>query len=244
MIGRGVLEPPHELLDRRSDPDTRAVLDDFRLSNGERITRLGVAFWIFDRRVDADASDDDDDADADASDDAADASDDADAAADAADADAADAADASNASAADSAAGGADADAADAAAHLKARNLLEILNGELDMKEGLKIIQLPGRYYYKVTKVGWLKRIAGDEYELIGACTVMRTSGTRHLDELASDGPKDDHRVFKPSNAAEDIHRLSILRCIQADPESWPTCPQPKNWHVEEVQLPMRHRTK
>ena len=207
------------------------MLEDFRLSNGENPTRLGVAHWIFDRR--SSAADADDAAAADADDAVADDADADDADAADADADDADAADADDAAAdADADADDAAAADADADARLKAHNLLAILIGELDVKEGLKIIQMPGRYYYKVTKVGWLKRIAGDEYELIGACTVVRTSGTRHLDELASDGPKKDHRVFKPSKAPEDIHRLSILRCLQADSESWPECPRPKDWAV------------
>jgi hypothetical protein len=239
MIGRHNNPPPRELLDYRSEPDTRMVLEDLRLSNGERTTRLGVAHWIFIRRsADADAADADDAADdaADADDDdVADADDDADAdaaddAADADDDDVADDDDDADADAADADADAADDDDDDDDAKHKASNLLAILTGDIDVKEGLKIIQVPGRYYYKVTKVGWLRRASGDEFELVNACTIIRTSGSRHLDQLASDGPQKDHRVFEPARMPEDIHRLSILRCLQADPEAWPQCPRPKDW--------------
>lgn len=100
------------------------------------------------------------------------------------------------------------------------------------MHNGLKIIQLPGYYGYAITKVGWLRRIAGDEWELCpGARTVLRTSGTRGIDRLATDGPQQDHSLKEPSRTTEEIHRLLIRRSVQADPAAWAEyCPPPADW--------------
>lgn len=103
------------------------------------------------------------------------------------------------------------------------------------MTEGLKLIQVPGRYYYAVTRVGWLRRIAGDEYELVNAVTVLRTSGMRRLDELASEGPKKDHRVSEHAKAPEELHRFGLRRCFSANEKVWREhCPKPKDWTVRE----------
>lgn len=68
------MSPPQELLDNRSDPDARAVLEDFELTHGWRPTRIGVFLHdaADDDADDAAADDvgDDDDADDDDADDA------------------------------------------------------------------------------------------------------------------------------------------------------------------------------
>lgn len=100
------------------------------------------------------------------------------------------------------------------------------------MRNGLKILQVPGRYGYSVTVVGWLRRVVGDEMELLNACTVARTGNYRMdgLQKLASDGPKKGYDVTEPAKMVEDIHRLVIRRSINADPEKWPQSPKPKGW--------------
>lgn len=114
--------------------------------------------------------------------------------------------------------------AADDAADADASALNQILHGDIDMTPGLKLLQLPGRYY-SVTRVG------GDEYLLLGAVTVRRTSGTRYLDALAADGPKKDHAVSSPDKMPEEIHRLLIRRCKPASEEAWrEACPRPTGW--------------
>ena len=215
MIGRDPhVEPPDELLANRSDPNARAVLEDWRLSNGEKVTRLGVAVWI----VYSDAADD---AAADAA--AADAA--ADDAADAADADDADAADAADADA---------ADVADADAALKKLPFLnDMLFGDLDMEDGLKIIQIPGYWSGRsATFVCWLKRIAGDEWVMLpGYRAVYRVGSTRGLSWLAANGIKDDYKLKEESEVAEPVHRLVIRRCVNADVKAWAKdCPKPKDW--------------
>lgn len=102
------------------------------------------------------------------------------------------------------------------------------------MKDGLKIIQVAGRYGYSVTRIGWLRRVSGDEYELIGARTVARTSGNYSLDgisKLAAEGMQKNYELSKPDKTTEDIHRLLIRRCLNADEAAWKEhCPKPKNW--------------
>ena len=184
------LDPPDELVNNRADPDDRAVLEDWYLDRGIRVTRLGCALFFI---HDADA------------------------------ANAANAADAANADA------NANADA-DAAAAVVA--LSTLLLGEIDMHDGLKLIQLPGRYGYSVTRVGWMRRVGGDEWELLpGAVSIGRTSGQRTIDQVAIDGPGKDHQLWPPSKGVEEIHRLVIRRSMPADEKAWAKhCPKPKDW--------------
>jgi hypothetical protein len=210
------------LVDNRSAPGFRAKLDDFTMERGWLPARLGVALWVA-----AAAAAAADDADADAAAAAADAdaaADDADAAAAAADA----AADAAAAADAD-----ADADAAAADADAIRKSLHQLLTGEIDMRDGLKVIQVPGRYGYSLTLVGWLKRIVGDEFEIHNACTVARTGNYRMdgLQKLASEGPKKGYDVTEPAKLPEEIHRLLVRRALPASVEAWAkACPRPKNF--------------
>lgn len=114
-----------------------------------------------------------------------------------------------------------DFDAADAAAADEAITHWPLLE-EPDMCEGLKLLQVPGRYGYAVTIVGRLRRVAGDEYVIEpGARTVVRTSGARTLAELAADGPGRDHRLLPPTKVEEEIHRLTVRRALVASEEAW-----------------------
>jgi hypothetical protein len=231
----------NELFDNKADPSVRAVLEDAYREQGRPMARLGVALWVA-AAADADAAD------------AADAAADADAAAADADAAAADAAAAdaaaADADAADAAADAADADAADAAADADAdaaddartrQSLYSLLTKEIDMRNGLKVIQVPGRYGYSVTLAGRLRRLTADEYELHGAVTVARTGGYRMdgLQRLASDGPKKGYDVTEPANAVEEIHRLLVRRVLRADEEAWAkACPKPATWRAEWDETP------
>ncbi|MBA2720775.1 MAG: hypothetical protein H0U52_16270 [Chloroflexi bacterium] len=101
------------------------------------------------------------------------------------------------------------------------------------MRDGLRVIKLPG--YYGLTRVGWLRRVHGDEYVLLpGARTVWRESGSRLLEDLADDGPLKDHGLGKPSKGNDEIHRLLVWRCLPADVAAWAkACPMPKGWVAE-----------
>ncbi len=49
------MQPPDELLDNRSDPDARMVLEDFERSHGWMPTRLGLALSFLHAAAAADA---------------------------------------------------------------------------------------------------------------------------------------------------------------------------------------------
>lgn len=88
-----------------------------------------------------------------------------------------------------------------------------------DMREGLILIQVPGRYW-GVTRVGYATRIEGDEWEFRGA-TVTRTGAARTLADLAANGPGDDHHVSEVDALPELLHRFTPRRVLVASEEAW-----------------------
>ena len=210
----------HQSTPSLANPQARAVTEDALLESGRSLSWLG---WVLTRPADAAADADADDAAAadadaaDADDDDADDADDAAAADDDADAD--DAADDADDAAADDA-------AADDAAR---RNINRILRGA-EMREGLVLLQLPGRYW-AVTRIGWARRVEGDEWELLGARTIVRTGQAEPLDKLASRGIGTTHRLNDASEAPELFHRLLVRRCLVANEKAWAkNCPRPADW--------------
>lgn len=103
------------------------------------------------------------------------------------------------------------------------------------MREGLNVVQVTGAYYgYAVTLVGWLRRVSGDEWEMLpGHVTVMRT-GKRDLsglDKLASGGLANRYRASEPAKQPESIHRLLVRRVKPANEEAWRSVvPRPTDW--------------
>lgn len=102
------------------------------------------------------------------------------------------------------------------------------------MRPGLKIIQIAGRYGYSVTLVGYMRRVGGDEWDMLpGHTSVVRTGGVRNIDELANDGPMDDHRCSQPARSVEEVNRVFLRRCKPANVEKWPMVKRPKDWKDE-----------
>ena len=209
-----MVTPPLALLRRRSEPHSRSVLADWHEEHGKRQpARLGVALWLI-AIADAGAAAAADDAAAD------------------------DAAAAIAAIAAAAIADAADADA-DAGVDARIKTLNSLLKKEPDMREGLKVVQVTGAYYgYAVTRVGWLRRVDGDEYELLpGAVTVMRTGehNLAGIDLLASEGPGQRYQCSEPAKASEEIHRLLVRRSVPANEKAWAkVVPRPKDWAERE----------
>lgn len=99
------------------------------------------------------------------------------------------------------------------------------------MRPGLKVIQIAGRYGYSVTIVGYIRRVGGDEWEVLaGHVSVARTSGSRNIDELANDGPMDDHQCSRTARSEEEVNRLLLRRCKPANAEKWPMVKMPTDW--------------
>lgn len=250
------MTPPQDLLNLRSNPRARAVLGDWYEEHGLRLScrRLalfagGTPNWM-PLSADADDSaanaaagaraaanvtaDDDSDADTNA------AGDDADA-----DADAADSANAaaSNAAAADDAAADADtnanvsaADAADDDAYAADDESTNSITEE-QMRPGLLMIKYLGWYGRGLVRVGWVRRVDGDELELmLGAVSVWRRGAPiTPLDVLAAHGPKAHrHSAESPSLVIEPLHRWSGFRWLYCNEEAWaedcPSLVRPKDW--------------
>lgn len=99
------------------------------------------------------------------------------------------------------------------------------------MREGLAIVVTPGGRWWPLVQVGWLKHEAGDEWVLVGARTLRRSTGRRTLSEVAKDGLLRDYVARPPSEEPEPLHRLLIRRVVYCRVESWATdCPRPDGW--------------
>lgn len=102
------------------------------------------------------------------------------------------------------------------------------------MREGLKIVVTPGNYW-ALTQVGWLRRVDGDEYELVGARTLRRVGDMVPLAELAASGPGKTIKLMPAAVEPEELHRLLIRRCIPASEDAWAKhCPKPAGWDARE----------
>jgi len=100
------------------------------------------------------------------------------------------------------------------------------------------VLQVTGAYYgYAVTLAGWVRRVGGDEYEMLpGHVTVLRT-GNRDpngLDRLAAEGPGKNYQCSEPSKGTELLHRLLVRRPKPANEKAWEKIlPRPKGWQEE-----------
>jgi hypothetical protein len=95
------------------------------------------------------------------------------------------------------------------------------------MFEGMALIQVTGNYGYKVTKVGWLHRIEGDEWVIRGAIVIKRTGNLVDLEVLASEGLGVQHTATAPATTGERLHRWSASRCLEVNEAAWiAICPK------------------
>ena len=229
-------EPPQELTDNKSNPEVRQVLEDFALERGWRGPILGQ-FLLSSTTAGDDNSYDgahDDAADrrsaehqpADCAADAASGHDSDCAGKRDADSDATIDRDYNDDSVADMASG-TENDAA--TAHNRALFMMQ----ESDMRNGLKIIQIRG-VYWAVTRICWVRRVGGDEYEeMPGARTITRKAGEpcRTIGSLAAIGLGRDHVLSEPDAEGDELHRLLIIRSKPANEGVWARyCPRPPNW--------------
>ena len=99
------------------------------------------------------------------------------------------------------------------------------------MREGLSMVQVPGRYGYSVTLVGYVRHVKLFEYELgAGHVSVVRTIGRRTLGELAADGPKSDHSLTL-SKTSEDLHEFRVRRVKAVNAKAWGEfVKRPEDW--------------
>jgi len=99
------------------------------------------------------------------------------------------------------------------------------------MREGLAIVVTPGGGYWPLPQIGWLRRVAGDEWEIVNARVLKRAGTAVPLADLAADGLGDRTSIGRPSKYPVPVHRLTIRRVEFADPEKWAKeCPRPSGW--------------
>jgi hypothetical protein len=108
---------------------------------------------------------------------------------------------------------------------------------EVNMTPGLKLVSIGGGGFYPYIMVGWWKQVDGDEWECYNARIIKRQGGEVALTTLAAHGPQEakgrnKETVLLPmAEAPEEVHRLMIRRCLKCDETSWATaCPKPENW--------------
>lgn len=104
------------------------------------------------------------------------------------------------------------------------------------MREGLVFMVSPGAWRI-LCRVGWLRRVEGDEWELVNCRSVIRTGGydSDGLQKLAQcRGEIKNHTLGLISKIAEPIHRLQMIRPLPIPREDWESweahCPKPKDW--------------
>ncbi len=103
------------------------------------------------------------------------------------------------------------------------------------MTPGLKILQIQITNWRAITFVGWLRRVVGDEYELVDARIVTRSTGQsaswNGVAELAENGPG-RYKMAPRMKTPEQLHRLgNIRRCKPAIESVWASsCPKPDGW--------------
>ena len=103
------------------------------------------------------------------------------------------------------------------------------------MREGLNIIVSPGGYSPYV-RIGWCRRVDGDEWIMIGARIIRRFGRNQQLVNLAAKGPVanktvagDNTDLLDAATEASPIHRLHAIRCEPANEKAWAkACPKPK----------------
>lgn len=105
------------------------------------------------------------------------------------------------------------------------------------MKEGLYVLVTRGTYY-GLTRIGWLRREQGDEWEMVNCRSVLRTAYTADtvgLQKLAQcKGKVGNHKLGELSLDPEPVHRLQMVRPIPINREHWhhweKEFPRPENW--------------
>ena len=83
-----------------------------------------------------------------------------------------------------------------------------------------------------VLRLGWIRRVAGDEYEALHMVTPMRGGDYQTMfDALAIDGPPKKWTFTRPLPRSSPLNRFHILGPVSLDPAQWEKiCPRPKGW--------------
>lgn len=103
-----------------------------------------------------------------------------------------------------------------------------------EMRHGLAIVCSPAGYGPYV-RIGWCRRVDGDEWEIVNARVVRRFGTGGELAKLAVDGPLTDTQLLSAAATPSPIHRLHAIRYEAASESAWAEhCPRPHGWTDEE----------
>ena len=82
-----------------------------------------------------------------------------------------------------------------------------------------------------VLRIGWIRRIEGDEYEALHMVTPKRNSYEKMLSDAAIDGPPTGWTYTRPLPRPSPLNRFHILGAVSLDPKQWAkVCPRPEGW--------------
>lgn len=91
------------------------------------------------------------------------------------------------------------------------------------MREGLTILFSTGTYFSSC-RMGWLRPVSGDEWEILSARNVRRTAsnGIIALATCAAEKGLGGHELGEVDPEPEDVHRLHCLKSIRVAEKDWP----------------------
>ena len=92
--------------------------------------------------------------------------------------------------------------------------------GANHMRNGLYLLTTPSGGSVAVLRVGWLRRVEGDEYELVGARTPLRGEYTVTFDQ-AQDAPPPSWKWTEPLKRPLQLHRFQIRAPVELDPAGY-----------------------
>jgi hypothetical protein len=109
------------------------------------------------------------------------------------------------------------------------------LSGGQHMKEGLYVWSQPSGGVV-VLRIGWIRRVEGDEYEAQHMVTPKRNGDySVMLADLAIDGPTKKWDYTRPLPRPSPLNRFHIFGPVSLEPSQWSEiCPKPKGWVSDE----------
>ena len=99
------------------------------------------------------------------------------------------------------------------------------------MKNGLYLFTQPSGGV-TVIRIGWIKRLEGDEYEVLNSVTPKRAGDYETMwSDVAIDGPPKKWSFTRPIPGGCPITRWQILGPVPLQESQWTKlCPKPKDW--------------
>ena len=91
------------------------------------------------------------------------------------------------------------------------------------MKEGFAILFSTGSYFSSC-RIGWLRQVSGDEWEIDSARNVRRTAsnGIMALAQCKAAKGLGGHELGDVDTEPESVHRLHMLKAIRIPRADWP----------------------